>query len=123
MPGVLLPNGVASSLGADIGMNAGMKRAHPSGGMENSGQPTPSKKRKVTHGLQHKQPVHHVVDPVSAEFDPFGDSKDFFDHQLRRAIAIQCKSIGFDSARPDALEEMRALVVSCTISRVPGYIL
>jgi len=76
-------------------------------------QGAPLKKRKVLHQLHHTQPVQHMVDPISAEFG-FGDSKDFYDQQLRRAIAIQCKTLGFDSARPDALEEFRGLVDSCT---------
>jgi hypothetical protein len=51
--------------------------------------------------------------------DAFGDSKDFFDEQLRRAIAIQCRGLGFEGARPDALEEFRGLVDSCTASLIP----
>ncbi|RAR15988.1 bromodomain associated domain protein [Stemphylium lycopersici] len=79
-----------------------MKRAH-------APQPT---KRRVVRALHHTQPLQHITDPISAEFDSYGESKDFFDEQLRRAIAIQCRSIGFESARPDALEEFRALVDS-----------
>lgn len=67
----------------------------------------------MVHQLHYTQPVQHIVDPISAELDPFGESKDFFDQQLRRAIAIQCRSVGFDTARPEALDEFRALVESC----------
>lgn len=107
MPGVIISPG-ASSLGA----TAGMKRAFDAEAVPAYGEPHP-KKRKVEHRLHHTQPVHHIVDPISAEIGDFGDCKDFFDQQLRRAIAIQCRGIGFDSARPDALEEFRALADSC----------
>ena len=90
-----------------------MKRPYDDAGPTHQG--ASSKKRKVLHQLHHTQPVQHMVDPISAEFS-FGDSKDFYDQQLRRAIAIQCKTLGFDSARPDALEEFRGLVDSCTAS-------
>lgn len=95
-----------------------MKRPHDGDGPAQHGAPL--KKRKALHRLQHTQPVQYMVDPISAEF-AFGDSKDFYDQQLRRAIAIQCKTIGFDTARPDALEQFRGLVDSCmTIWRVSG---
>ncbi|KAH7070637.1 transcription factor TFIID complex subunit 8 C-term-domain-containing protein [Paraphoma chrysanthemicola] len=106
MPGIIYPRS-ASSLGAV----AGMKRAHAADGVASYGQPHP-KKRRVTHQLHRTQPVQHIVDPISAEIGDFGDCKEFFDQQLRRAIAIQCKGIGFESARPDALEEFRSLVDS-----------
>lgn len=106
MPGLLL----SPSAGSE-GAPTGMKRAHAE-----QAAPGSNKKRKVHHELHHVQPIQHIVDPVSAELDPFGTSKDFFDQQIQRAIAIQCKSIGFDSARPEALEEFRAMVDSCTAS-------
>lgn len=105
MPGVLLLPSAHS-----VGASEGMKRARA----EESSAPTGVKKRKVNHEIQHAQPVHHIVEHTSAELDSFGVSKDFFDEQLRRAIAIECKAIGFDTARPDALEEFRALTESCT---------
>lgn len=108
MPGTLLSTG-ANSLDAV----AGMKRSHAAVDSGATGNNIQAKKRKVLHHLQHRQPQQHVADPVSAEFDPFGESRDFHEHQLRRAIAIQCKSIGFDSARPEALEEMTSLATSC----------
>ena len=82
------------------------------------GEPHP-KKRRVEHRLHYTQPVQHIVDPLSAEIDGFGDSREFFDQQLRRAIAIQCKGMGFESARPEALEHFRGLVDSCMASLVP----
>jgi transcription initiation factor TFIID subunit 8 len=94
-----------------------MKRAHDAGAVPTYGQPHP-KKQKVVHQLQHTQPVQHIADPIGAEIGDFGDSKDFFDQQLRRAIAIQCKAMGFDTARPDAMEEFAGLVDSCTASLV-----
>jgi len=92
-----------------------MKRAHAAEVAPQHGQPH-LKKRKVLHHLHHTQPVQHIVDPISAELGDFGDSKDFFDKQLRRAIAIQCRGIGFHGARPDALEQFRGLVDSCMAS-------
>lgn len=105
MPGIIL-SPTASSEGA----TAAMKRAHA----------PQQKKRRVVHALHHTQPLQHIPDPISAEFDSYGESKDFFDQQLRRAIAIQCRSIGFEGARPDALEEFRALVDSCMPSLCDG---
>lgn len=106
MPGLIYPSSASSG-----GTIAAMKLPHD--GERLSRQSVPSKKRKVLHHLHHTQPVQHIVDPISAEFG-FGDSKDFYDQQLRRAIAIQCKALGFESARADALEEFRGLVDSCT---------
>lgn len=106
MPGLISPSSASSG-----GAIAIMKRPHGGEGATHHGAPL--KKRKVVHQLHHTQPVEHMVDPISAEFG-FGDSKDFYDQQLRRAIAIQCKTLGFDSATPDALEEFRGLVDSCT---------
>lgn len=110
MPGIILSPSASSE-----GAIAGMKRAHVAENAPTHGEPQ-QKKRRVVHTLHHTQPIHHIVDPISAEFDSYGESKDFFDQQLRRAIAIQCKSIGFESARPDALEEFRGLVDSCMAS-------
>lgn len=93
-----------------------MKRAHVAENAPMHGGEPQQKKRRVLHRLHHTQPLNHIADPISAELDSFGESKDFFDQQLRRAIAIQCKSIGFESARPDALEQFRALVDSCMAS-------
>lgn len=107
MPGIVLAHSALS-----VGATAGMKRAYAADAVSSYAEPR-AKKRKVLHQLHHTQPVHHIVDPVSAELDNFGNNKDFFDQQLRRAIAIQCRGVGFESARPDALEEFRGLVDSC----------
>lgn len=112
MPGLISPSSASSG-----GAIAAMKRPLDEAGLAHHGAPL--KKRKVLHQLQHTQPVQYMVDPISAEFG-FGDSKDFYDQQLRRAIAIQCKTAGFESARPDALEEFRGLVDSCTAPRRVG---
>ena len=110
LPGIILSPSASSE-----GAIAGMKRAHDAGNAPTYGEPHP-KKRQVVRALHHTQPIQHIAEPISAELDPFGESKDFFDQQLRRAIAIQCKGVGFESARPDALEEFRALVDSCMAS-------
>lgn len=89
-----------------------MKRAHDAGDVPTYGQPHP-KKQKVTRYLHHAQPIQNIADPISAEIGDFGDSKEFFGQQLRRAIAIQCKSIGFETATPEALEGFAGLVDSC----------
>lgn len=106
MPGIIL------SPASSVGAIAGMKRALPADTAPAHGQAHP-KKRKVLHQLRHTQPVQHIIDPISTELGDFGDNKDFFDQQLRRAIAIQCRGTGFAGARPDALEEFRGLVDSC----------
>jgi transcription initiation factor TFIID subunit 8 len=111
MPGIIYsPN--ASSVGAVTGM----KRAHPADAVPTYGRPHPKKQRLVAHQLHHTQPVQHIADPISTEIGDFGDNKDFFDQQLRRAIAIQCRTMGFESARPEALEKFRGLVDSCMAS-------
>ncbi|KAF2845904.1 hypothetical protein T440DRAFT_472372 [Plenodomus tracheiphilus IPT5] len=107
MPGIILSP--VSSKGAIAG--TGMKRPHAAEAAPVYGQPH-HKKRKTLHQLRHTQPVQHIVEPISAELGDFGDCKDFFDQQLRRAIAIQCRGIGFESAQQDALEEFRGLVDS-----------
>ncbi|KAL5116430.1 hypothetical protein ACEQ8H_005666 [Pleosporales sp. CAS-2024a] len=107
MPGIVRSPLSDSSVGAV----AGMKRAHAADSVPTYGEPH-SKKQKVLHQLRHIQPVHHIVDPISAEFDSFGDQKGFFDQQLRRSIAIQCKAQGFDTATPEALEGFASLVDS-----------
>ncbi|KAF2257748.1 hypothetical protein CC78DRAFT_538304 [Lojkania enalia] len=89
--------------------NLGMKRSHPGATAPSYGKP-PLKKRKVVHKLHHTQPIHNVREPISAELDQNGEYKDFFDHQLRRAIAMECKGIGFDGARPEALQGFAGLV-------------
>lgn len=109
MPGIILSPSASSE-----GATAGMKRARVVENAPKYGEPH-SKRRQVVRALHHTQPIEHIVDPISAELDTYGESKDFFDQQLRRAIAIQCKAIGFEGARPDALEEFRALVESCRL--------
>lgn len=110
MPGIIY-----SSSASSVGVTAGMKRAHEAEAVPTYGQGH-HKKRKIVHQLRHTQPVQHIADPIAAEVGDFGDCKNFFDQQMRRAIAIQCKAIGFETARPDALEEFRGLVDSCMAS-------
>lgn len=108
MPGLISPLSAASH-----GTAAGMKRAHAEEAIPTYGEPHP-KKRKVVHKLQHTQPIQHIVEPLGGGFGAAGD-KQFFDHQLRRAIAVQCKGIGFDSSRPEALEQFSGLVDDCML--------
>jgi hypothetical protein len=95
------------------GAAAGMKRSFIDDPAPSYRGP-PAKKRKVTRQLHHTQPVQHIQEPVSAELDFTGQSKEFFDRQLQRAIAIELKAVGFDGARPDAMEDFRGLVDQCT---------
>jgi transcription initiation factor TFIID subunit 8 len=112
MPGIILSPPSASSVGAF----AGMKRAHEADTAPTYGKPHPKKRKVVSRQLHHRQPTEYIIDPISTELDSYSDDTDFFDQQLRRAIAIQCRGIGFESARPDALEEFRGLVDSCMAS-------
>jgi hypothetical protein len=137
-----MPGLVAASSAASVGAIAGMKRTLAGEAADISGQP--QKKRKVVHQLHHTQPIEHIVEHVSAEnyrhrpdqtgptvqngpagqygesggFGETGETKEFFDQQLKRAIAVEFKAAGFDSARPEALERMRALTDSCMICPV-----
>lgn len=108
MPGLIIHPSAGS-----VGAIAGMKRAFAEEAAPSYGE-LHHKKRKVLHQLKHAQPTEHIVEHTNGEFG--GESKDFFDHQLRRAIALQCKAIGFDSARPEVLEMFRGLVDGCTLS-------
>lgn len=107
MPGVITPLSAAS-----VGAVVGMKWPRAAESAPTYGEP-PSKKRKVTHKLNHTQPIQHIAEPIGGGFGATGD-KQFFDTQLQRAIAIQCKGVGFDGARPEALEMFRSLVDACT---------
>ncbi|KAF2477163.1 uncharacterized protein BDR25DRAFT_300187 [Lindgomyces ingoldianus] len=94
--------------GAGATSIAGLKRAHagdadPSCGLH-------AKKRRVVHRLQHLQPTQNIVETLNAECDTTGQHKDFFTQQLKRGIAIELKAVGFDSARPEAMERMYGLV-------------
>ncbi|KAF2798725.1 hypothetical protein K505DRAFT_371463 [Melanomma pulvis-pyrius CBS 109.77] len=106
-----MPGLVVCSSAASVGAIAGMKRAHAGEATPAYGEPHP-KKRKVVHRLHITQPIENIIEHTSGELDTSGESKDFFDHQLRRAIALQCKCIGIDSARPEVLEMFRGLVDS-----------
>ncbi|KAF2713041.1 hypothetical protein K504DRAFT_461623 [Pleomassaria siparia CBS 279.74] len=106
-----MPGLIAYSSPASVGAIAGMKRAHAEEAAPSYGEPH-HKKRRVLHQLHHTQPTEHIIEHTSGEFDTDSESKDFFEQQLRRAIAVQCKSIGFDSARPEVLEMFRGMVDS-----------
>jgi hypothetical protein len=108
-----MPGLVTTPNTARPGAAAGMKRAHVAEETVPTYGEAHPKKRRVLHQLHHTQPIQYIADPVSAEHDPSGQSKDFFDHQLRRAIAIQCTAAGFDGARPEAMEKFRGLADSC----------
>jgi transcription initiation factor TFIID subunit 8 len=109
---------------ASDGAVAGMKRAYMAEAVPTYGEPHP-KKRKVVHQLRYTQPVQHIIEPIGGGFGADGD-QEFFDHQLRRAIAIQCKGMGFDSADGLALEQFAGLVDECMASPIllqAGYCL
>jgi hypothetical protein len=107
-----MPGLVSASSTASVGATAGMKRTFAEESVPSYGEPHP-KKRKVIHQLHHTQPIQNIVEPISAEHDVTGQSREFFEQQLKRAIAIECKGIGFDSARPEAIEKFRGLVDGC----------
>lgn len=107
MPGIVAPSSVAS-----VGSIVGMKRTLVEEAAPSYGEPH-AKKRRVIHKLYHTQPTQHIHEPISAELDFTGQSKEFFDRQLQRAIAIECKGLGYDGAAPDAMERFRALVDGC----------
>ncbi|KAF2875628.1 transcription factor TFIID complex subunit 8 C-term-domain-containing protein [Massariosphaeria phaeospora] len=106
-----MPGLVPASSAATFGAVAGMKRAFEAETVPAYGDAHP-KKRRVVRSLHHRQPVDHVVEPIAAEFDATGVSKEFFDHQVRRSIALQCKVAGFDGARPEAMEQFVGLLDS-----------
>lgn len=107
MPGLISPLSASGT-----GTIAGMKRPYEDMSVPTYGQPHP-KKRKVVHHLRHRQPVAHLVEPLGGGFGA-ADDQGFIETQLRRAIAIQCKGIGFASARPEAIEALTGLVHECT---------
>jgi transcription initiation factor TFIID subunit 8 len=107
MPGIISPLSASGT-----GTAAGMKRPYEEVSVPTYGQPHP-KKRKVVHRLRHTQPVSHFAEPLGGGFGA-ADDQEFVASQLRRAIAIQCKAIGFDGAKPEALEAMAARVQDCT---------
>lgn len=107
MPGIISPLSASGT-----GTVAGMKRPYEEVSVPTYGQAHP-KKRRVVHHLRHTQPGSQLVEPLAGGFGAAGDQQ-FIDQQLRRAIAIQCKAIGFDASRPEALEAMAARVHDCT---------
>lgn len=107
-----MPGLVCASSATSVGAIAGMKRTLAEESVPSYGEPHP-KKRKVIHQLHHTQPIQNIPEPISAELDFTGQSREFFDEQLKRAIAIECRGIGYDSARPEAIEKFRGLVDGC----------
>lgn len=91
----------------------GMKRTHSGATAPSYGEPHPKKRRIAVHKLRHTQPIEHIPEPVSAEVNADGEYKEFFGHQLKRAIAISCKGVGFETSTPEALEEFRGMVDEC----------
>lgn len=107
MPGIISPLSASGT-----GTVAGMKRPYEEVSVPTYGQPHP-KKRKVVHRLHHTQPVSHLVEPLGGGFGA-ADDQEFINRQLQRAIAIQCKGVGFDTARPEAIESLAGYVHDCT---------
>ncbi|KAK7183256.1 hypothetical protein DPSP01_011802 [Paraphaeosphaeria sporulosa] len=103
MPGIISPLSASGT-----GTVAGMKRPYEEVSAPTYGQPHP-KKRKVVHSLRHTQPGLQLVEPIAGGHGAAGD-QEFIHHQLRRAIGVQCKAVGFDGSRPEALEALVAQV-------------
>ena len=112
MPGIISPLSASGT-----GTVAGMKRPYEDMSVTTYSQPHP-KKRKVVRGLRHTQPGSQLIEPIAGGFGAAGD-QEFINQQLRRAIGIQCKAIGFDGSRPEALEALVAQVHNCTASPTP----
>ena len=53
---------------------------------------------------------HHHTTVKQASEIPYVDQ---VDHQLRRAIAVVLKQVGFEDARPEALESFQLVVEEC----------
>ncbi|KAF2275114.1 uncharacterized protein EI97DRAFT_468370 [Westerdykella ornata] len=104
MPGLIDTSGAMGTVGAA----AGMKRAL-AGEAGATHAERALKKRKVEHRLQHTQPIERIVEFISTEHDGTGTTKEFFDKQLQRAIAVECRAAGFDVAEPQAMERFRAM--------------
>lgn len=109
-----MPGLIDSSRASCVGAPAGMKRAFVEEAAS-YGERYP-KKQKVTHRIHHKQPLENIHEYINAEGDQTRYSRDFFNQQLNRAIAIECRSMGFDSARPEAVEKFRGMVDGCMSS-------
>ncbi|KAF1948972.1 hypothetical protein CC80DRAFT_540606 [Byssothecium circinans] len=103
MPGLIYSPGAVSN-----GTVASMKRARVEEAPAMLDVPNP-KKRKVVRGLRHTQPLPQNVEPLGGGFGAEGDTE-FFDAQMRRAIAIHLKGAGFASATPEVMESMRGMV-------------
>ncbi|KAL1600722.1 hypothetical protein SLS60_007110 [Paraconiothyrium brasiliense] len=103
MPGIISPLSASGT-----GTIAGMKRPYEEVSVPTYGETHP-KKRKVVHRLRHTQPVSQFVEPLGGGFGA-ADDGEFVNAYLRRAIAIQCKGVGFDGAKPEAIEAMAARV-------------
>ncbi|KAF2742758.1 hypothetical protein M011DRAFT_471942 [Sporormia fimetaria CBS 119925] len=116
MPGLVATTSVPST-----GTTTTMKRAIDPDTAQAPGDRL-LKKRKVVHTLRHTQPIEHIHEHIESdrysaelclnETQPRVDLGEFFGDQMLRAIAVECRAAGFESARPEALERFRAMVDS-----------
>lgn len=97
MPGLRYPD-------ASMQNHAGIKRELPDD-QSNSLQLTSSKRRRIVrHGIRHKQPWREDPSITSPQDEAF------FQSQILRAISVGLTSVGFEGAKPTALEAFRAQV-------------
>ncbi|EKG14401.1 Bromodomain transcription factor [Macrophomina phaseolina MS6] len=97
MPGLRFPD-------ASMQNHAGTKRQLP-GDQPTSLQHAPSKRRRIVrHGIRHKQPWREDPSVTSPQDEAF------FQSQILRAISVGLTSVGFEGAKPTALEAFRAQV-------------
>jgi hypothetical protein len=63
--------------------------------------------RIVHHSVSHQQ-------QLDAEAPSRSDDAAFYDAQLERSIALALVAVGYDRAKPEALEAFRGEVEQCT---------
>ncbi|KAF2840248.1 hypothetical protein M501DRAFT_911077, partial [Patellaria atrata CBS 101060] len=68
-----------------------------------NGAPSSKRRRLVKHGIKHKQ--NFEEDPTERPQD-----EAFFQSQLLRALSLNLSAVGFDGAKPSALEMFRGAV-------------
>lgn len=99
MPGLRYPDASSTQNYA-----AGTKRP-----IDDDQQYSFSKRRRIVrHGIRHKQAWRE--DPAIAA----PQDEAFFQAQVLRAVSIGLTAVGFESAKPTALEAFRAQVDECT---------
>ncbi|EOD47285.1 putative bromodomain associated protein [Neofusicoccum parvum UCRNP2] len=97
MPGLRYPD-------ASMQHHAGMKRPLPDDHSTQLQQAPPKRRRIVHHQIRHKQPWRE--DPAVAS----PQDEAFFQSQVLRAISVGLTAVGFEGAKPTAMEAFRAQV-------------